>query len=369
MEINRNNITAESLRSWLEEGRQVVVLDVRPVEQRAEWSIPGSIHIDAYEKLKNKQTDALEGITLSKDIPIVAVCAAGKTSRIATELLQNEGYKAYSLEGGMKGWSLSWNTAELVDNGLTLIQIRRTGKGCLSYMLASQNEAIVIDASVDVEVYQNLAKHRKWNIKYVMDTHIHADHLSRSPELARVSGARLYLPDQDKVKFDFMKIHGGDVFQFGDQTLSAISTPGHTLDSMSFTLGNKYLFTGDTLFTEGVGRPDLKADVEQAKARASMLFSSLKKLTSLDSQFCVFPGHISKPVSFDKALISATLAEIQGQVTALSLSEEEFVENILARIPPVPSNYLQITEMNLSGNREGIDLQEVEAGANRCAVS
>lgn len=369
MKAKKTAISAATLRRWLEEEKPVVVLDVRTPEQRAEWSIPGSIHVDAYEKLKQHHSDALDGVDLPKNVPVVTVCAAGKTSEIAAEFLENKGYEVYSLQGGMKAWSLSWNVAALKEADLTIYQIRRTGKGCLSYLIASGNEAVVIDSSLDIEVYRGLAKRNGWKIKYVMDTHIHADHLSRTPELAKNTGALLFMPDQDKLQYSFNKITDGDILSFGSSKLKAVHTPGHTLDSTTYFIDEKYLITGDTLFVDGVGRPDLKADVEQANFRASILYDSIQQLMQLNKEALVLPGHISQPIPFDKIIIGATLEEIRKSVSSIALSKAEFVKQILAKIPPTPPNYLTVTEINITGNIQGVNAIEMEAGANRCAIS
>lgn len=362
-------VSAATLRSWLEEERPVIVLDVRPQDQRAEWSIPGSIHIDVYEKLKQHQSDALDGLDLPKNTPLVTVCAVGKTSEIAAVLMRQKGYEVYSLAGGMKAWSLSWNTAALKDEDLSILQIRRTGKGCLSYILASGNEAIVLDASLDAEVYMDLARKNGWNIKYVLDTHIHADHLSRTAELAKNAGALLFMPDQNKLQFSFNKIKDGDILSFGSSQLKAIHTPGHTLDSTTYFIDKKYLITGDTLFVDGVGRPDLKTDAEQAKNRAYMLYDSLQQLMQFNKDVIVLPGHISQPIPFDGKIISATLETIKKNLSSIALSKEAFTIQILAKLPPTPPNYLTVTEINLTGKIQGVDAIELEAGANRCAIS
>ena len=124
-------IEVETLREWLEQGRPVTVLDVRPAHERAEWAIPGSVHIDAYEALKANDPGALSGVELPGDAPVVTVCAAGKTSRTAAEQLRRRGVPAVSLRGGMKAWSLAWNSAEvaLSNDNARVIQVRRTGKG------------------------------------------------------------------------------------------------------------------------------------------------------------------------------------------------------------------------------------------------
>lgn len=369
MEKTNQKVDAETLRIWLEEEKPVFVLDVRPKEQREEWQIPGSAYVDAYKRLNEGDTTVLDEVAIPVNVKVVTVCAAGRTSQLAADALKKKGIEAYSLEGGMKGWSLSWNTAEIKDKELKIIQVRRTGKGCLSYILGSGNEAIVIDASLDVNIYTNIARENGWKIKYVMDTHIHADHLSRSLALSELSEGILYMPDQDKLNYSFTRIKDGDMLKFGSSQLKAFHSPGHTLDSTTYIINDKYLLTGDTLFTDGVGRPDLKANEEETTKRASMLYHSLKKLISLDGKNLVLPGHISKPVPFDHQIIASSLNEIKEKVAAISLSENEFVKNILSKIPPTPPNYLKVVELNLIGDLKSVDPREVEAGANRCAIS
>src|SRR5438128_2308299 len=201
-------IDVETLRTWLEEGQPVAILDVRPTAERAEWAIPGSIHVDAYDALKTHDPAALAAVDVPSDIPVVTVCAAGKTSQIAASQLQARGLQALSLDGGMKAWSLAWNAAEVPvpANDVRVIQVRRTGKGCLSYLIGAGEEAMVIDASLDPQVYLDLARSHGWQITSVFATHIHADHLSRSRQLAERSGARLFLPDQQLVSFPFTTI-------------------------------------------------------------------------------------------------------------------------------------------------------------------
>jgi len=109
----------------------VTVLDVRPIRERAEWSIPGSLHLDAYEALKGHKPNALAGLQAPAGVPLVTVCGAGKTSAIGATQLRARGIEAFSLAGGMKAWSLAWNTAEVpVRTGRArVVQVRRTGKG------------------------------------------------------------------------------------------------------------------------------------------------------------------------------------------------------------------------------------------------
>src|SRR5688500_10955697 len=245
----------------LAERQPVTVLDIRKAEDRAEWSIPGSLHIDAYEALKAGDPGALADATISMDAPVVTICGAGKVSITAMEQLRARGYDARSLAGGMKAWSLAWNSAEVPVPGsaATVVQVRRTGKGCLSYLIGNNDEAIVIDAALPPEVYQHLAASHGWTITRVLDTPVHADHLSRSRLLAEQTGATLHLPEQDRVSFHFTPIRDGDTLSIGSSRLTPMRTPGHTLESTSYLLDERALFTGDTLFLAGVGRPDLEA--------------------------------------------------------------------------------------------------------------
>ena len=369
MENSRYQINTETLRNWLEKGSEVFVLDVRPQEQRTEWHIPGSTHVDAYKRLNQGDFSVLDDVRVPTNTKVVTVCAAGRTSQLAADELRKKGIEAYSLEGGMKSWTSAWNIAQISDDKTTIIQVRRTGKGCLSYIIGSENEAVVIDASLDIDVYQNIAAKHNWKIKYVMDTHIHADHLSRSFRLAQATGAKLYMPLQNKLQYPFTPIQEVTEFNFGRSVLKPISTPGHTLESVSFLLNDAYLFTGDTLFTDGVGRPDLKATEDEAEKRASLLYDSLMKLLLLPASTTVLAGHISKPVSFDKKPISATIKEVKENVSTLSLSKADFIKTILSKIPPTPPNFLKVVEMNLIADIDSINPEEVEAGANRCAIS
>ncbi len=353
----------------LSNGQQVNVIDIRPMQERAEWMIPGSIHIDAYDQLKENDASAFDHVFLDKSVPVVTVCAGGKMSLVAADVLHRKGYNAFSLQDGMKGWSLAWNTAHKQYEGFELWQVRRTGKGCLSYIIASKNEAIIIDASLPLEVYVQLIDQHQLSVKYVLETHIHADHLSRSREAAAHFKVPLYLPVPNKVQFAFNPITKDSTFSIGEVVIQSIPTPGHTLDSFSFYIAGKVLFTGDTLFTNGVGRPDLKSSPEETGAKARLLFHSLHKLLSLPDNVIVFPAHTNQPVNFDSMLVQTTIEVARKKIGLLQSSEEDFIHSLLQKIPSTPPNFLSIAEKNLLGSYEGVNPIDLEAGANRCSIS
>src|SRR5207253_11020974 len=111
--MTARTISTEGLRELLERRAPVTVLDVRPPAERAARSIPGSVHTDAYEALRRADPTALADFRPTNGDRVVTVCAAGKTSRLAAERLRARGLDAVSLEGGMRAWSLAWNTAEV----------------------------------------------------------------------------------------------------------------------------------------------------------------------------------------------------------------------------------------------------------------
>ena len=367
---NKNIITVQELRELLESKKPVKILDVRPKIQRDEWKIIESTFVDVYEELKSGERKLFKDIEFPENVPVVTLCAAGKTSMIAMEQLREEGIEAYSLEGGMRAWTSAYNIAQIRDkNETTILQIRRTGKGCLSYMIENNGEVIVIDPSLSIDIYQSIANQKKWRIKYVLDTHIHADHFSRAVTLASKVNATLMLPEQELVNFSYKSIKDEMIIHIGNTTLKAIHTPGHTQESFCYLIGNESLFTGDTLFTRGVGRPDLKASLEKAKLKASLLFDSIQKILRLDSNLMIYPGHISEPVAFDEVIIGDTLANIKEEVDLLNYNREEFISKLLQKIPETPPNYQSIVELNKVGNAKESELIELEAGANRCAIS
>jgi glyoxylase-like metal-dependent hydrolase (beta-lactamase superfamily II)/rhodanese-related sulfurtransferase len=362
-------IDTNTLRNWLETGQPVSVLDIRSLAERAEWQIPNSIHFNAYDKLKQNDFEAFNGLYLDKTIPVVTFCAGGKLSLVAAKLLQAQGYDAYSLDAGMRGWSLAWNTATISFPDFEIIQFRRTGKGCLSYMIIANKEAIVADASVDINVYEQYLSANKAVLKYAIETHIHADHISRTKQLAQKNNAPLFLPIPNKVNFKFEPITGTTIFELGNIKIKAIQTPGHSFESTSFLIDDKVLLTGDTLFINGVGRPDLKANNEEALQKTKCLYQSLQTLVALDENIIVLPSHTSQPVDFDNQPIKTTIGFVKNNIALLQLNELDFTNSILQRIPPTPANYLSIVELNLKGDFSKINPIDLEAGANRCAIS
>lgn len=364
-------VSVDDLREMLDRGEPVTLLDVRSGESRAEWSIPGSLHVDASDALKGGRPEVLDAVALPRGAPVVAVCNAGNTSRIAARHLRRRGLAASSLAGGMKAWSLAWNTAEVPvpRSRARVFQVRRTGKGCLSYVIGSEDRATVLDPSVEPRVYERLAQAAGWSIVRILETHVHADHLSRARALSESTGASLEMPAQRRVSFPFRAVYEGDRLPIGAARLEALHLPGHTMESTAYLLDGVALFTGDTLFLDGIGRPDLEVTPEETRERARHLHRSLERLLSLPPDLLVLPGHTARPVAFDGQPLAATLEEVAARVDLARAPEAEFVAASIARIPPTPPNHRRIVQLNEAGLGPDGDPTELEAGANRCAVA
>ena len=173
---------------------------------------------------------------------------------------------------------------------------------------------------------------------------------------------------QHRARFPFTAVSDGDRIRIGNATITARHTPGHTAESTSFVLNDAAVFTGDTLFTNGVGRPDLHANAEAARERAGALFHSLLRLRELPSTMLVLPAHVSEPIPFDGQPIGASLGEVASWLSPWLASESGFVERVTSNLPPTPPNFVRIVELNESGDMPDVDPSDLEAGANRCAV-
>jgi len=180
--------------------------------------------------------------------------------------------------------------------------IRQLYTGCLSeaaYYIESNGEAAIIDPLRDIDVYLQLASERKANIKYIFETHFHADFVSGHIDLAKATGADIIYGPNTETKFDVHVAKDGEKFQIGNLTVEVLHTPGHTLESTCYLLKDENgkdhcVFTGDTLFVGDVGRPDLaqKGAEITMEDLAGMLYESLqKKIIPLSDDVIVYPAH------------------------------------------------------------------------------
>ncbi|MGP8214823.1 MAG: MBL fold metallo-hydrolase [Bacteroidia bacterium] len=178
--------------------------------------------------------------------------------------------------------------------------IQQIYTGCLAqaaYYIESEGEAAIVDPLRDIQVYLDIATARKAQIKFIFETHFHADFVSGHIDLVRKTGAKVVYGPKAKAGYDIISAPDGEVFRLGKINIELIHTPGHTIESACFLIrdeNNKSasLFSGDTLFVGDVGRVDLAARQDLPKEElASMLYDSIEKLKQLPDEVIVYPGH------------------------------------------------------------------------------
>lgn len=238
-----------------------------------------------------------------------------------------------------------------------------------SYFIGCQKAgvAIVIDPKRDVDTYLEIAKQNNMKITHVTETHIHADFLSGSRELAKLTGAELYLSDEGgsgwEYEFPNHKLKHGDIIKVGNLTLEVIHTPGHTPESISFLLTDNpstskpvMLFTGDFVFVGDVGRPDLleKAAgvVGTADAGALELYKSIDLFSSLPDYVQVWPGHGAGSACGKSlgAVPSTTVGyeKVRNWAFQYENDEDGFVKFLLADQPEPPKYFAMMKKLNKS---------------------
>jgi len=370
-----SEITAEQLKDGLGSATPPLVLDIRPPAEYEAWHIEGAINLPVYDSLKagnvEEAVHAFEG--LPTDRPLVAVCRAVFISQKAAHLLERMHKKVTSLQGGMRGWGAVWTEARIPLTSAptaTLLQVRRNGKGCLSYVLIDGDQAAVVDPSVSTDAYLELVARHGARVTMVLETHVHADHLSRARDLALHTMAELIYPQNDRLTFLYRAVRDGDRLRVGAVELEVMATPGHTGESVCYRIGDDVLLTGDTLFTSAVGRPDLEKGSAGAEAGAHMLWASLHgKLQGLPGGLRVLPAHHAAAIGFDGTPVAATLADLRTGLDLLQVPEDAFVARILGLLQAKPPNFEMVVAVNEGkAGLEGIDPLDVEAGPNRCAV-
>jgi glyoxylase-like metal-dependent hydrolase (beta-lactamase superfamily II) len=228
-------------------------------------------------------------------------------------------------------------------------------RGCAAYLFgcATLGQCAVVDARTDdVDAYPEFAASKGMQITHVIDTHVHADHRSGGPELARHTGAQYCLHESADVAFRFASLKHGDQIQLGNTRVQVIHTPGHSPDSICLLVTDLkrspepwFVLTGDTLFVGAVGRPDLPG---HARENAAELHASIhERLLTLSDEIEIFPGHFSGLVCGAglSGKPSSTIAFERRWNPMLSLDREAFVE-ALADVPPKPDAMEQVLAFN-----------------------
>lgn len=238
--------------------------------------------------------------------------------------------------------------------------VKQLYTSCLSeaaYFIASEGEAAVIDPLRDIDVYLELAEQQQASIKYIFETHLHADFVSGHLDLAARTGATIVYGPEAATAFEVHTAGDGEEFNIGKLTIEAIHTPGHTIESTCYLLKDESrqpycLFTGDTLFVGDVGRPDLFSGDLPKEQLAGYLYNSLQKLATLPDNLIIYPAH-GPGSACGKNLGSATSSTIGEQKAdnyAFQLKDkDEFILKLLDGLNPAPEYFPVNAKINQQG--------------------
>lgn len=380
----------------LRHGPSFQMLDVRAAPDFAAWRIEGrapipTLNLPYFEFLDLDQDEDVVGAVvhsaptailphLQPDLPVLVICPHGNTSALVAEGLRRLGVPAVNLAGGMAAWGDHYHAATIVDTGaLRIVQISRPARGCLSHMVASDGKAAVIDPLRHVQVYRDFAAAHGWDITHVLDTHMHADHLSGGVVLAQQAQVDYHLHPYDAIhpmdmlpaRLDYRFLHEGQCLRVGHAVLRALHIPGHTLGEVAFLVNDEWLIAGDSLFIASVARPDLGGHPEKW---APLFHHSLQRLLTLPDGTVVLPAHFSTLQEGDTAgRFMARLDELRMHNEGLAMAarpEAEFTRYVLGSLPEFHDKYVEIKRVN-TGLAEADERRasELELGKNVCALS
>jgi len=355
---------------------RLFILDVRNPTDFEDWKIEGL----NFQHRNVPYFELLDGVEdfidqVPNDEEILVVCAKEGSSVMVAEMLAEQGRTVAYLKGGMRAWSEHLVPLKVgsLKNGGELYQFLRMGKGCLSYMAISDGEAALFDPARMTGVYLEFARQMNVTITHVLDTHLHADHISGGRVIAKETDATYWLPPKDagEVVFDYRPLLNETQVIIGSTAIQvdAMYSPGHTIGSTSFLIDNQFLLTGDSLFIDSIGRPDLAGLAEDwVQDLRETLYSRYKQLSH---ELVVLPAHfmIMEELNED-GTVARQLSELYQQNHGLHVeSEVEFRTLVTSNLPPQPNSYQQIRQTNMGRISPDPDQQrEMEIGPNRCAV-
>jgi glyoxylase-like metal-dependent hydrolase (beta-lactamase superfamily II) len=371
-----NAMTSNEVTKKVFNKEELFILDVRNESDFQDWKIEGE-NFDYFNIPYFELLDGVEGIMdkIPSDKEVLVVCAKEGSSIMVAEMLSDEGLTVSYLKGGMKAWSEHLEPVKVGDlkEAGEIYQFVRVGKGCLSYMVVSNGEAAIIDATRMTDIYLKFAESIGAKITHVFDTHLHADHISGGRSIAEKTGATYWLPPKDatEVTFAYQPLEDGNLVEIGNVKINihALYSPGHTIGSTSFIVDEKFLLSGDILFIDSIGRPDLAG---LAQDWVGDLRESLyKRYRELSEDLVVLPAHfmIIDELNEDGS-VSEKLGTLFAKNHGLNIEDEnEFRKLVTENLPPQPNAYQEIRETNMGKiNPDEEKQREMEIGPNRCAV-
>ncbi|MFW6003754.1 MAG: MBL fold metallo-hydrolase [Halanaeroarchaeum sp.] len=377
-------ITADRLADMIDEENRFTLIDTRQPDSYEAWHVPDAVNVpyDPDVGLGDDQYRTVEDAATGD--PIVAICGKGMTSTAFADELETRGHEVSVVDGGMEAWSTVYEvvTIPTKEDELVVRQIQRRAKGCLGYVVGSTStdEAVVVDPTRQIDQFEQAAHDAGLTIERVLDTHVHADHISGGAALAEDLGVPYNLGDGARergVAYDFEPLSDGQTVDRHGVDIEVLSAPGHTTEMMNYLVDGELLLTGDTLFVDSVGRTELQFGAGAADHGAELLYDTLHEtILGLPADTTVLPGHLS--VSSDGRYVQGTpgdpvaarLGDLADDLELLQLDRESFVERLTRDAPEKPPNYETVIAINRGTQTVGTESEatELELGPNNCAA-
>lgn len=365
-------ISLQEFKKRLDQGTIECIFDLRTPDEFAAWRIEGRHDVETINipQLDFVGEEEKYFDRLPRDKEMITVCAHGDASKYSAEQLQAHGFRAMSLEGGMDAWSAFYETHK-VNSLPDIYQIYRVAKGCISHVLLSGGEAVVIDAVRHIEHIDKVLAEAGATLTAVFDTHLQADHISGGRALAAKHGARYFIHPVDAAGagYEYNALEDHAKFTFGNSTLEVVHSPGHTPGSTSLLLDGRFLFTGDTIMKTSLGRPDLGG---KAGEWSHLLYETLyNRFRILADDVLVLPTHAASAREMDEqGAVELSMAEARQNEMYKVKDEAVFTRKIAESLLENPERYQDIRKVNL-GILEADEKrqQELEIGKNLCGMA
>jgi glyoxylase-like metal-dependent hydrolase (beta-lactamase superfamily II) len=381
-----NAIDARQLYEKLLSDTPIFILDVRNEQDFERWHVEGranvaTLNLPYYDFLEDEAGSIAR---VSRDREVLVICAKEGSSQYVAELLAENGIAASYLSNGIASWGNYYDVRDIANNEHgRIVQIARPARGDLSFAIISAGEAILIDPLRNTAFYRDLIAQAGARLTGIFETHVHADHISGGPALARETGADYYVHPYDAIhpidmlpaRMDYLPLGDGQRFTIGKLEMRVIWYPGHTLGQVNFLLreptGKRYLFSGDGIFLRSFGRPDLGG---KGETWTPVLYESMyERLPQhIDDETMILPAHFSGlNEDTGNGIFAASYGEVRERNELIQpRTPEDFYEFVINHLPVFPQEYIEIKRVNIGlSNPTEEQAQELELGKNICALS
>lgn len=379
------NISINDFVKKIIDNEKIYLIDIRTKEAFDKIKIEGKSNFHLfnlpYPTIKDNPSKKLTSFIQEHEIPknnVYAICYKGNSSKLLCQAFEYLNHPITNVMGGMDAWEQFYGITAIPHTRCTIYQIQRLAKGCLSYIIVSNNEAIIVDPLSKEDLYIDFIQKNNLHLKFIVDTHIHADHFSSGVKLSlyfnvpyRIHPYESINPlDQSFANFIYSPLSNDEIFHLGNASLTFFHIPGHTLGQLAINVDNKFLICGDSIFMDSLARPDLG---RQLDSWIIHFYNTLEKIMNLPNDIILLPGHFSNLEEMNSDFyIGQSLEKIKATNSAINHFFAGFTAFdlfIRKSLPMLPKEYETIKRANLCQLAvSDQDIAVLECGKNMCSL-